>query len=125
MGHGLLQRVVAVRHLRGSTFVVRFEDGAEGEIDVRRLLAPLRGWLAPLANPAYARRAVLTDHGTLEWPNGVELDPVIAYCAATGTPIPDYSRRPDRSGARSRRSTARPVAGTGRRGGARTRIRRR
>ena len=57
--------VVEVRPLEGYRLYLRFEDGAEGEVDVSGIVT-LEGVFGPRAFP---------DLGTVAWPNGADLDP--------------------------------------------------
>ena len=88
----MLKDIVFVQHLGGHRLKLRFEDGVEGEVDLQRLLR-FRGVLEPLQEPAYvAQVAVNAELGTIGWPNGADLDPVVLYCAVKGDPLPDYDR---------------------------------
>ncbi len=84
----LLIPVVTAEHLGGLRLNLRFEDGTAGEIDLCRVVSKFRGLLQALQDPHYVGRVTVSDHGTLTWPNGVELDPIVVYCAATGRPLP-------------------------------------
>lgn len=60
-----------------------FDDGAEGEIDVSKLIK-FRGVFEPLSDVReFARVFVDTDGGTIAWPNGADLDPIVLYAAVT------------------------------------------
>lgn len=59
-------------------------------MDLRRVVPGFPGLLHALEDPAYVARVVVTGHGTVEWPNGVELDPIVLYCAAKGIPVPNF-----------------------------------
>jgi hypothetical protein len=73
---------------------LRFEGGDAGEVDLRAALA-FTGVLAPLADPAYfAQVRVDEELGTVVWPNGADLDPVVLYCLATGAPLPSTEIQP-------------------------------
>lgn len=73
---------------------MRFEDGAEGIVDVSRLV-PFKGIFAPLESPEYfARVSVNPDLGTVCWPNGADLDPITLYSEATGSPLPTWTEHP-------------------------------
>jgi hypothetical protein len=62
---------------------LRFEDGAEGEIDFSS--RTWRGVFEPLADPAYFARVQLDEElGTVVWPNGVDMAPETLYFWATG-----------------------------------------
>jgi hypothetical protein len=66
--------VVGVRHLHDYVLWLRFEDGAEGEVDLRGEL-----WgemFEPLLDVELFRRvSVNRDTGTIEWPNGADFAP--------------------------------------------------
>lgn len=120
--------VVEVRPLKGYRLRLRFADGASGIVDVSSRV-PFKRVFAPLRDPEYFRRVrVNADLGTVVWPNGADLDPVVLYCLATGAPVPgeepagaDAAPRADsrprsnrsaqgaRAPARSRRSQPRSV----------------
>ncbi len=64
----MLHHVVLARPVGGSRLYLRFDDGVEGEVDVRST-GPLRGVFAPLADPAYfAKVTVNQEFGTVCWP---------------------------------------------------------
>ena len=68
---------------------VRFEDGVEGEIDLRPFLE-FEGVFAPLRDPAYfATVRVNSELGTICWPDDADWDPLTLYSLATGRPIAD------------------------------------
>jgi hypothetical protein len=53
---------------------LRFEDGAEGEIDLSDW--PWRGVFEPLRDPQFFARVQLDEElGTIVWPNGADLAP--------------------------------------------------
>jgi hypothetical protein len=70
--------VVEARYVRDYTVWLRFEDGAQGEVD---LSGELRGPVfEPLREPEYFRRfAVSPDLGTISWPNGADFAPEFLY----------------------------------------------
>lgn len=66
---------------------LRFDDGAEGEVDIHNLTT-FEGVLAPLADPDFFSQVrVDEDAGTIVWPNGADLDPLVLHSKVTGTPI--------------------------------------
>jgi hypothetical protein len=66
---------------------LRFDDGAEGEIDVRESVSFV-GVFEPLNDPAFfARVQVDPDSGTIVWPNGADLDPLVLHSKVTGQAI--------------------------------------
>ena len=70
--------VIEARHVRGFTVWIRFEDGAEGEID---LSGELYGDIfEPLRDEGYFRQLhVNPDTGTIEWPNKADFAPEFLY----------------------------------------------
>jgi hypothetical protein len=66
--------VTAVRHVRGHVLWLRFNDGAEGELDLTR---ELRGEVfEPLRDVAYFARVRLDPEiRTIAWPNGADFAP--------------------------------------------------
>ena len=108
---GMLKDIVFVKHLGGHRLQLRFEDGVEGEVDLSKLLR-FRGVLEPLIDPDFvAKVAVLAEHGTIGWPNGVDLDPVVLYCTVKGEPLPDYDRDRRQAGAVSEQQRFDHMAG--------------
>jgi hypothetical protein len=64
-----------------------FSDGAVGQADLGRHLSFV-GVLAPLADPGYfAQVRVDREAGTITWPNGADLDPLVLHALVTGTPV--------------------------------------
>ena len=88
----MLADIVFVKHIGDHRLQLRFEDGVEGEVDLAKLVRFV-GVLAPLEEPSYvAQVELLSEYGTIGWPNGADLDPVVLYCAVKGAPLPDYDR---------------------------------
>ena len=83
----MLRDVVEVRLLEGYRVFLRFDDGAQGEIDLEPLLSPFDGVFAPLRDPARFREVFVDDGGTIAWPNGVDLAPEILYSKVSGRPL--------------------------------------
>lgn len=53
-----------------------FDDGVVREVDLTdELWGPM---FEPLKHPAYFA-GVVVDHGTVAWPNGLDLDPVVLH----------------------------------------------
>ena len=66
---------------------LRFDDGAEGELDVQAEVA-FEGVFEPLNDPDFfAKVRVNEDLGTIVWPNGADLDPWVLHSRITGIPI--------------------------------------
>jgi hypothetical protein len=88
----LLKDVVQVRPLEGFKLYLRFEDGVEGEVDVKTL-TPLEGVFAPLKKRSeFEKVSVDPEFGTVCWPNGADLDPDVLYARVTGRPEPRLGR---------------------------------
>jgi Protein of unknown function (DUF2442) len=69
-----IAHVTDVEPLGGHRLLLRFEDGAEGELDFST--EPWRGVFAPLENPAYFALVEVDDElGTIAWPNGADIAP--------------------------------------------------
>ena len=84
----MLHDVVEVRPLDGYRVYLRFGDGAEGVVDVSRRV-PFDGVLAPLRDLEYFRQVrVNTELGTIAWPNGADLDPLVLRSLVTGERLP-------------------------------------
>lgn len=83
----MLKDIVEARALQGHCIHVRFEDGVEGEVDLSELVE-FRGVFADLRNPEEVRKVtVISDLGTVCWPNGADLDPDVLYAHLTGQKI--------------------------------------
>jgi hypothetical protein len=90
----MLQDIVEARVLEAYNVHLRFEDGAEGVVDLGRLIR-FEGVFAPLLDPGeFARMKVNDELGTICWPCGADLDPDVLYAHATGQPIPTLDERP-------------------------------
>jgi hypothetical protein len=80
--------VVEVRPLNAYRLFVRFEDGNAGEIDITTLV-PFDGVFAPLKDrQVFQSVRVNAEMGTIEWPSGADIDPVVLYCRVRGIPVP-------------------------------------
>src|SRR5271165_6957972 len=83
----MLKDIVAARALGGYGLHLRFEDGAEGVVDLAPHLS-FRGVFGPLLDPPYfARVRVDTDPGPVVCPNGADLVPDVLYGRHTGRQI--------------------------------------
>jgi hypothetical protein len=87
----MLKDIVAVTALEGHRLHLRFEDGAEGEVDVAALVR-FTGVFAPLEDAGYFAQVTLDrDLGSIHWPNGADIDPLVLYCRITGAPLPQWA----------------------------------
>ncbi len=61
------------------TLHLRFGDGVEGEVDLERLIR-FEGVFAAIRAPeVFAAVRVDPELGTIVWPNGADLDPVVLH----------------------------------------------
>jgi hypothetical protein len=89
----VLPDVVRVELLGGRRLRVAFDDGVQGEVDLDRHLE-YEGVFEPLLDPGFfAQVRVPAETGTIEWPNGADIDPVVLRCWVTGEPLPDWVSR--------------------------------
>jgi len=84
----MIPDVIEVRPLEGLKLWLRFEDGAEGVVDLAEFDLP--GILQTLKDPeVFAKAYVDPELGTVAWPGGIDLDPLVLYARITGkSPIP-------------------------------------
>ncbi len=89
--------VTKVEARGGHRLWVEFGDGASGEVDLAGILS-FAGVFEPLRDLAYfARVRVDRELGTIVWPNGADLDPIVLHSVVTGQPLPDFgATRTDR-----------------------------
>jgi hypothetical protein len=65
-----------------------FEDGSSGYVDARGWVEGSPGIFAELRDPAeFARVFVNLESGTIEWPNGADVDPDTLYEEAHRAPV--------------------------------------
>ena len=84
-----MRYVVAATALPSLTLRLRFDDGTEGEVSVAAIVT-LNGVFAPLSDPSFFGRVKVSDDaGTVVWPNGADLDPLVLYAHATGRDVDD------------------------------------
>ncbi len=74
----MIPRVIEARHVRDYLVFVRFQDGVEGEVDLRPQL--YGEVFEPLKDAQYFRQFRLdSDLHTLVWPNGADFAPEFLY----------------------------------------------
>jgi hypothetical protein len=84
----MLRDIVAVHVIGPHRLRLLFDDGIEGEIDVAREIS-FDGVFEPLRDAAFFSKVrVEPDLGTVVWPNGADLDPLVLYARVTGRPLP-------------------------------------
>jgi hypothetical protein len=78
-----LVHVTAVDVVGDHRLRLRFEDGADGEVDLSTW--EWRGLFEPLADPGYFRQVELDQElGTIVWPNGADIAPETLHRWVTG-----------------------------------------
>jgi hypothetical protein len=88
----MLRDIVEVHPLDDYRLRIRFEDGAEGVIDVDQLV-PFSGVFEPLRDRnEFLSVYVNADLGTICWPSGADLDPDVLYSLVTGQALPSYEK---------------------------------
>ncbi len=81
--------VIRVVPLPGYRLRLTFDDGSEGELDLRSQIS-FTGVFEPLRDEGeFNKVRVNSEIGTIEWPNDVDLDPIVLYAAVTRKPISD------------------------------------
>ena len=87
----MLKDIVEIQPLDGYRLRLRFEDGVAGEVDLEKMIQ-FEGVFAPLKDRAtFVQVRVNPDVGTIVWPNGADLDPLVLYSQLTGAPIPRFT----------------------------------
>lgn len=82
----MIRDVVEVKPLGEYRVHLRFDDGIEGDLDLATILR-FEGVFAPLRDVReFAKVSVDHELGTIVWPNGADLDPVVLYAAISGDP---------------------------------------
>ncbi len=77
-------RVLDVNPLDGYKLRLRFQDRAEGIVDIAMLI-PFDGVFAPLRDRSFFEQVrVDQESGTIAWPGNLDLDPYMLYVEATG-----------------------------------------
>ena len=86
----MLKDIVAVRPTGEHNLWLRFEDGVEGEVDLKPIVS-FKGGVAPLTDLHYFEQVCVNQElGTICWPNGTDIDPLVLYSLVTKRPIEDY-----------------------------------
>lgn len=83
----MLKDIVEVSVRSSHKLWLRFEDGVNGEVDITAATG-FAGVFAPLREEsAFADVAVNKELGTVQWPNGADLDPAILYAMLSGVQV--------------------------------------
>ena len=82
-----MPRITECRAIDNSRVWLRFDDGAEGTVDLARLRG--RGVFAAWDDPAvFAQARIDPETGTVCGPGGIDLDPYVLHSEITGAPLP-------------------------------------
>ena len=78
-------QITIVKPEAGYTLRLGFSNGDEG---VLRLAEHLKfvGYFSPLASSEFFAK-IYIDHGTLCWPNDIDLDPIVVHAWTMGLPL--------------------------------------
>lgn len=75
----MLQDIIEVRALPGYRLYLSFEDGVQGEIELKKIIK-FTGIFEPLEEYDYFSQVIVNpDLGTIQWPNEADLDPDVLY----------------------------------------------
>ena len=75
--------VKSVHSLEDYRLHLVFADGTEGDVDIARLIE-FSGIFEPLREVREFQRVYVDpEAGTIVWPNGADLDPLVLYAAVT------------------------------------------
>ena len=80
-----IPQVLKVIARREFVLEIHFTNGDKDDLHLTKHLS-LTGYFAPLAQREFFQQ-VFVDHGTLCWPNNIDLDPVVVYAWTVGEPI--------------------------------------
>jgi hypothetical protein len=83
----MLKDIVKVKPLKDFHLHLEFEDGAKGEVDIRKLVKFKGVFVALKDETFFAKVEVNPEWGTIFWPNGADLDPDVLYSMVTGEEI--------------------------------------
>jgi hypothetical protein len=83
----MLKDIVKAKPLKDFHLHLEFEGGANGEVDIRKLVK-FTGVFEPLKDETFfAKVDVNPEWGTVFWPNGADFDPDVLYSMVTGEEI--------------------------------------
>jgi len=83
----VIPEVVAVESTEACRLPLTFDDGTKGEVDLETFLSFV-GVFEPLRDPAEFRKVrVDPESGTIAWPNGAGIDPLVLYSKVKGIDV--------------------------------------
>lgn len=77
--------VTSVEPLSDYRLLLQFNNGDQGMLSLTNHL-DFVGYFAPLAKPEFFAEVYL-DHGTICWPNGIDLDPIVVHAWTMALPL--------------------------------------
>jgi len=82
-----MARIVEVQALSDYRLHIRFDDGAEGEVDLSDLVGNgvFAAWSA---QGCFSQVSIDRETGTVAWPGGIDLCPDRLHHEITGAPLP-------------------------------------
>ena len=88
----MLVDVIDVEPKNDYVLWLKFKDGTEGTVDLKKLLGEFTGVFKKLNDKKYFESVkVDIELGTIAWPDNVDLCPDVLYSAVKGLPKPDFS----------------------------------
>jgi hypothetical protein len=85
----MIPDVASVEPTKGYRLRVKFDDGTVGEVDIGALVRFV-GVFEPLCDPTKFRNVrVDPESGTISWPTGADIDPVVLYANVRGVDVED------------------------------------
>ena len=83
----MLKDIIEVAARPQHKLFLRFEDGVTGEVDVAKI-SNFAGVFAALRDESrFAEVVVNEELGTVQWPNGADLDPDVLYAMISGKQV--------------------------------------
>ena len=83
-----MKKITAFKVLEQYRVWLRFEDGAEGEVDLSHLVG--RGVFSAWRDYSFFRQAFVADYGALTWPGELDLCPDSLWLNVTGKPVEEF-----------------------------------
>jgi hypothetical protein len=73
----MLKDITTVKVIKGYQLLLTFEDGLEGEVDISELIEFTGVFESFLRYEYFCQVFVNDETGTVEWPGGEDLDPLV------------------------------------------------
>jgi hypothetical protein len=83
----MLRDIVEVTVLPAHRLRIRFDDGVSGEVNVAEATSFLGVFASLREETVFRQVSINPELGTVQWPNGADLDPDVLYAAAVGRPL--------------------------------------